>query len=130
MKDTLRPILLLLMQIPLQLEYIKTKEDVLIEVCMLLISVVFGIGVLYAINIKNKVIYTKTDVFADCFIALFVTIIAHYAMLFYHSTYPRFIVDFFVSLFAYKIIISLKKAGEKRIAKLADKAIDIIDTES
>ena len=126
MKNSFKPILLFLVQVPLQLEYIKTTKDVLIELAMLLISVAFGVGVLYAINIKNKVVYTITDIFADWFIALFVTAIAHYAMLFYHSTYPRFIVDFFVSLFSYVVITSIKKAGERKIDKVVNKIVDSV----
>lgn len=128
MKEILiRPVAFILLQIPLQLEYIKTKEDVLIEVSMLFIAVIIGVGLLFAVNIKNKVPYTKLDLVTDWFIAFFVTALVHYTMLFYHSTYPRFLVDALVSYFAYAIITALKKAAEKKIKKIVEDATDIID---
>ena len=127
MKNALRPIGMFLVQIPLQLEYVKNKEDALVEVIMLLISVFFAISVMYAMKIKNKVPYTKFDVFSDYTIALFVAAVGHYAMLFYHSTYPRFIVDFAVAYFAYQIITYLKSAGDKKIKEIIEKVVG--DTE-
>ena len=115
---------IVLVQIPLQLDYIKSKEDVFIEIVMMLFGVTSGVGVLIAMNIKDKVVMSKLEIFADCIIALIATIIVHYAMLFYRSPYPRFIVDFAVSLFSYVIITTLKKAGDKKLKKIIRKNVE------
>ena len=124
MKITLSTIVIFLVQIPLQLDYIKNTGDIFIEVVMMLFGVVSGVGVLIAMNIKDKVVMSKSEIFADCIIALIATIIVHYSMLFYHSPYPRFIVDFAVSLFSYVIITTIKKAGDKRLKKIIRKNIE------
>ena len=124
MKITLSTMVIVLVQIPLQLDYIKSKEDVFIEIVMMLFGVTSGVGVLIAMNIKDKVVMSKLEIFADCIIALIATIIVHYAMLFYRSPYPRFIVDFAVSLFSYVIITTLKKAGDKKLKKIIRKNVE------
>lgn len=124
MKITCVSLLIFLVQIPMQLDYIKSKEDVFIEIVMMLFGVISGVGVLIAMNIKDKIVMSTSGIVADCIIALIATIIVHYAMLFYRSAYPRFIVDFAVSLFSYVIITTLKKSGDRRVKKIIKKNID------
>ena len=124
MKISFASTLIFLIQIPLQLDYIKNTEDIFIEIVMMLFGVTSGVGVLIAMNIKDRVVLNKLEIVADFIIALVATIIIHYAMLFYRSPYPRFIVDFAVSLFSYVIITTLKKAGDKKLKKIIKKNIE------
>ena len=113
-----------IVQIPLQLDSINKPEDIVIEIIMMLFGVTSGIGVLIAMNVKDRIAMSKSEIIADCIIALVATIIIHYSMLFYHSPYPRFIVDFAVSLFSYVIITTIKKAGDKKLRKIINKNIE------
>ena len=90
----------------------------------MLFGVTAGVGVLIAMNVKDKVVMSKSEIFADCIIALIVAIIVHYAMLFYGSPYPRFIVDFAVSLFSSVIITTIKRSGDKKLKKIIKKNIE------